>query len=304
MPVNLPTHAPRPGLHRPQLPDPRARRAASRYRKGPYFADDGDFSAAGADPTSTTAACSTRRSRSSTVGDYGYRRACSRAASPEVGGGHLLVAAGGHAQRRAVGPARRDCRRWNGLLRYSRGHRGRAASSLTAMAYHGQLELDRPDPASAPSRTGRSRPASATSIAPAAATTHRAASLSRRMAAHDCCRRDARDGYGFDYGLDLFSNFTYFLDDPEQRRPVRAVRRPVRVRRARESREAGEPVRPALACHHRRRPAARRDWPGRALPDGGAGAPLDGPRGHGRADERRGATRRCRRSGPMSCGRR
>ena len=23
------------------------------------------------------------------------------------------------------------------------------------------------------------------------------------------------EGYAFDYGLDLFSNFTYFLDDPE-----------------------------------------------------------------------------------------
>ena len=28
MPVNLPTHGARPGLHRPELPDPRARRAA------------------------------------------------------------------------------------------------------------------------------------------------------------------------------------------------------------------------------------------------------------------------------------
>ncbi len=35
------------------------------------------------------------------------------------------------------------------------------------------------------------------------------------------------EGYGFDYGLDLFSNFTYFLDDPE---PA-ATRRPARCRR-------------------------------------------------------------------------
>ena len=46
----------RPGLHRPELPDPRAGRSRVDYRKGPYYAEDGDFASAGVGahrPTST-----------------------------------------------------------------------------------------------------------------------------------------------------------------------------------------------------------------------------------------------------------
>jgi outer membrane cobalamin receptor len=72
------------------------------YRKGPYFADVGDFSAAGT-VQFTTASRLARPIAEATVGMYGYYRALA-AGSAGVGNGDLLVAIDG---TRSNGPGSR-----------------------------------------------------------------------------------------------------------------------------------------------------------------------------------------------------
>ena len=251
------------------------------YRKGTYAVDSGDFSAAGAIRVNYLSVLDGPIVRLE-GGAYGYARVLA-AASPEVGGGHLLVAAEAMGND---GPWDRPdvMRRWNGLVRYSRGT-ATSGLSLTALAYHANWNSSDQIPERAVedgsiSRFGYIDPHRRRHDAP----------RRRRagVAAHDRCRRDARGGLRLRLRPRPVLELHLLPRRSREGRPVRAVRRPVRVRRARESREAGEPVRPALARHRRRRPAARRDWRRRAVPDRGARAPLDGPRGHGRADERRG----------------
>ena len=88
------------------------------YRKGPYFADVGDFSAAGT-VRFTTADRLAEPLVEATVGSYGYYRALV-AGSSEVGGGDVLVALDG---TRSNGPWDLDenLKKFNGLLKYSSG---------------------------------------------------------------------------------------------------------------------------------------------------------------------------------------
>ena len=104
-----------------------------RYRKGPYFADEGDFSSVGVaridylrkiDGTLATI----------TAGQNGYGRAL-LAGSPEVGAGNLLYAVELFTND---GPWEipENYRKYNGVLRYSQGNRD-DGFSLTGMAYRG-----------------------------------------------------------------------------------------------------------------------------------------------------------------------
>ncbi|WP_298398810.1 TonB-dependent receptor [Sphingobium sp.] len=88
------------------------------YRKGPYFADVGDFSAAGTVQFKTLDRLA-RPLVEVTAGSYGYYRALA-AGSSEVGGGDLLLAIDG---TRSNGPwdLNEDLKKVNGLLKYSRG---------------------------------------------------------------------------------------------------------------------------------------------------------------------------------------
>ena len=76
------------------------------FKKGPYFADEGDFSAAGAANINYV----NQLDRPLFDVSGGRRRMgtrASRAASPRVGGGYLLGGDRGESQRRAMGAARR-----------------------------------------------------------------------------------------------------------------------------------------------------------------------------------------------------
>ncbi len=132
IPVNMPTHAHGQGYTDlnfliPELVD------RIRYRKGPYFADEGDFSSVGVaridylrkiDGTLATI----------TAGQNGYGRAL-LAGSPEVGAGNLLYAVELFTND---GPWEipENYRKYNGVLRYSQGSRD-DGFSLTGMAYRG-----------------------------------------------------------------------------------------------------------------------------------------------------------------------
>ena len=133
VPVNMPTHAHGQGYTDlnfliPELVDRIA------FRKGPYFAEEGDFASAGAAHIDYF-----RRMDASlaqiTLGEKGYARSL-LAGSPEVGGGNLLY---GLELFHNDGPwaVPENYRKFNGVLRYSQGTRN-DGFSLTGMAYRGQ----------------------------------------------------------------------------------------------------------------------------------------------------------------------
>lgn len=132
VPVNMPTHAHGQGYTDLNFLIPELIDRIS-YRKGPYFAEEGDFSSAGAahidyfrkiDGTLTQV----------TLGQNGYARSLI-AGSPELAGGHLLY---GLELFHNDGPWQVDehYRKVNGVLSYSQGTRNNGFS-LTGMAYQG-----------------------------------------------------------------------------------------------------------------------------------------------------------------------
>lgn len=88
------------------------------YRKGPYFADVGDFSAAGTVQFRTVDRLA-RPMVEATVGSYGYYRVLA-AGSNKLGDGDLLLAVDG---TRSNGPwdLNEDLKKVNGLIKYSSG---------------------------------------------------------------------------------------------------------------------------------------------------------------------------------------
>ncbi|WP_265946903.1 TonB-dependent receptor [Dechloromonas sp. A34] len=133
VPVNMPSHAHGQGYTDlnfliPELVD------RITYRKGPYYAEEGDFSSAG------TAHIDYFRKLDGTLaeltlGQRGYARSL-LAASPVLGGGKLLY---GLEVFHNDGPWQVDenYRKLNGVLRYSQGTRY-DGWSVTGMAYRGR----------------------------------------------------------------------------------------------------------------------------------------------------------------------
>lgn len=130
IPVNMPTHAHGQGYADLNFLIPELVSGID-YRKGPYYAEVGDFSAAGA--ASIHYANSPPHSIGSvTIGENDYKRAL-LAGSPNVGGGTLLY---GIELVGNDGPwdNPENFRKFNGTLRYSRGDKA-DGFSVTGMAY-------------------------------------------------------------------------------------------------------------------------------------------------------------------------
>lgn len=178
------------------------------FKKGPYFADEGDFSSAGAANVNYVNQLERPLVRLS-AGNDGWGRVFG-AASPRVGGGHLLGAIElNHNDGPWVRPD--DYRKVNGVLWYSRGD-NRNGFSLTGMGYW--ADWDSTDQVAARaissgliSRFGFLDPTDKgqTSRQSVAAEFQRSVGPSSVRAT----------GFLLRSSLNLFSNFTYFLDDPE-----------------------------------------------------------------------------------------
>ncbi len=206
IPVNLPTHAHGQGYTDLNFLIPELVETVH-YRKGPYYADVGDFGSAGAADLSYANTLD-RSLLQLTGGTFGYGRALF-ASSPAAGSGNLLYAVElahddgpwTHAQ---------DYQKVNGVLRYSLEKDG-TGYSLTAMANAGrwnstdQIAL-RAVPTLEGDRFGAIDPTDGGD--------------SHRFSLSGEWHRETENGhteiqvYGVYYDLDLFSNFTYFLDDP------------------------------------------------------------------------------------------
>jgi hypothetical protein len=177
------------------------------YSKGPYFADQGDFSAAGSANINYADRLDGRLLRVSAGGD-GWARALV-AASPRVGSGHLL---GAFELNRNDGPWERpdDYRKVNAVLRYSRGD-ALNGFSVTGMGYRATWDSTDQIPrraveSGAIGRFGFIDPGDGGDTgrySVVADWQHSTPGSATRVT-----------GYGFHYDLNLFSNFTFALDDP------------------------------------------------------------------------------------------
>lgn len=177
------------------------------YRKGPYYAAEGDFASAGA--TSVVYADRLEQGLASIgVGQNGYRRAL-LADSPKAGNGNLLYAL---ELFHNDGPFTRpdDYRRYNGVLRYSEGSAGNGFN-VTGMAYRGKWNATDQIPKRAvdSGQIGRFDTIDPTDGGDA----HRY-SLSGAWRRTTAAGSTQANAYIVHSDLDLYSNFTYFLNDP------------------------------------------------------------------------------------------
>jgi hypothetical protein len=177
------------------------------YKKGTYFADEGDFSSAGAAHI-RLADRLPEGIASLTLGRDGYRRAL-LADSMAAAGGTLLY---GLDLGRNDGPWQtpEQVRKYNAMLRYSRGD-AQDGYSVTAMAYRNRWNATDQVPQRAVDSglIGRFGGIDASDGGETAR-----ASLSWDMRRRDDGRITEASAYLVRSSLDLYSNFTYLLADP------------------------------------------------------------------------------------------
>jgi outer membrane receptor protein involved in Fe transport len=205
-PVNMPTHAHSQGYSDLNFLIPELV-AGLQYSKGPYYADQGDFPTAGA--SNITYATSLERPIAHLdVGSYGFGRALF-AASPKVGTGHLLAALETSTND---GPwtVPDAYRKINGVLRFSRGDNVNGLL-LTAIGYRGRWNATEATPERAVAGGLVSRFDSLDRSDRGDTYRYSISGDWQRGTGNTLNKVQA---YALGYRLDLFSNFTFYLDDP------------------------------------------------------------------------------------------
>ncbi|MVT50639.1 TonB-dependent receptor plug domain-containing protein [Bradyrhizobium yuanmingense] len=205
VPVNMRTHAHGQGYADLNWLIPETI-AAMDVRKGPYFADEGDFASVGS--VHIGLIDSTRRLAQVSAGSFGYRRLLGMD-SAKVGDGSLLVA-GEIGTYDGPWDNADKLRKLNGLVRYSQGT-ATDGMSVTGMAYVNKWNSTDQVPQRAITsgllgRYGSQDPSDGGHA-------NRFA-LSGRIAQTDDTGSWKANAYLVKSQLDLFNNFTYFLDDP------------------------------------------------------------------------------------------
>jgi len=206
MPINLPTHAHGQGYLDLNFLMPELL-SGIQYRKGPYYAEQGDFSAAGAVIMDYRNVLD-QNIADVTIGDNGYRRALV-AGSPAFAGGHLLY---GFEYYHNDGPWVRpdDYIKINGVLRYSRGDE-RNGYSITAMGYNGTWNATNQVAKRAVDNGLISRYGTLDSSDGGNTYRYSLSVEGQRTTENAITRANA---YLVNYKMNLYNNFTYFLDDP------------------------------------------------------------------------------------------
>jgi hypothetical protein len=207
MPVNMPTHAHGQGYSDLNflIPELVSRVA---YKKGPYFAEEGDFSSAGAADIDYYTKMP-KGIASLGFGSNGYQRAMA-ANSFDSGAGHLLYGFElFHNDGPWVNPE--DYRKLNGVLRFSQGTNA-DGYTVSLMGYHGKWNATDQIPQRAVddgtiSRFGAIDPTDGGRTSRYSLSLDRHKTLENGGVFH-------MDVYAIKYRLNLFSNFTFFLDHP------------------------------------------------------------------------------------------
>jgi hypothetical protein len=205
MPVNMPTHAHGQGYSDFNFVIPELA-ADLRYKKGPYYADEGDFATAGTvrlglvneEPSSATLG----------FGEEGYRRGLLLGSTEFVGG--ALIGAGEVYHNDGPFEVPDDYNRLNGVLRYFRGDAG-DYFTLTAMAYSGKWNSTDQVPLRAISAGVIDRFGS---LNPTDGGVSTRSSLSFNRVERGDETEVRVSAYVIRYKLDLWSTFTYYLRNP------------------------------------------------------------------------------------------
>lgn len=177
------------------------------YAKGPYSARQGDFASAGS-ATITYANRLVQNVATVGIGQDGFVRTA-LAGSPELAGGSLLYAL---EVLHNDGPFTRpdDYRKFNGVLRYSRGYANNGWS-VTAMAYRGSWNSTDQIPQRAVDTGLLDHFDALDPTDGGMAGRYSLSGIWRRTTADSASKVSA---YLIRNQLDLYSNFTYFLEDP------------------------------------------------------------------------------------------
>ena len=206
MPVNLPTHAHGQGYTDLNFVIPELIQTIH-YRKGPYYAEVGDFGSAGAADISYVESMP-QNLASFEGGSFGYYRGLYAGSSPAAGGNLLYGAELGHND----GPWANgeDSKKVNGIARFSKEKDG-TGFTLTAMGYAAGWDATdqvarRAIDTLPGGRYGAIDPSDGGS-------THRG-SLSMNWHRESDAGHTEVELYGIFYDLKLYSNFTYYLNDP------------------------------------------------------------------------------------------
>jgi hypothetical protein len=207
IPVNMPTHAHAQGYADSNFLIPELV-SGVQYRKGPYYAETGDFSSAGSANINYFNVLE-RPIVIVTGGSFDYGRFLG-AASPRLGSGNLLAAL---EWERDNGPwvSANNKDKFNGVVRYSQGN-SRNGLSLTFVGFSNHWHSTDQIPQRAVDSGQISRFGFIEETD--GGETYRYAGV------FDWQRSDANDstrltGYVQRYGVQLFHNFTYFLNDAE-----------------------------------------------------------------------------------------
>ena len=204
--VNFPTHAHGHGYTDLNFVVPELV-SGIQYKKGPYFVEDGDFTTAGSASINYVNVLDRPIARVD-GGSYQYLRGLF-ADSPKVGDGNLLFAIEGVFDN---GPWTLDegFRKYNGVLRYSLGD-ARNGFAATFMGYSAKWSSTDQIPERAVAGGSLDR---FDTIDPTDGGSTQRFSGSVEWQRSDADSVTRAVAYGLGYTLDLFSNFTYFLDDP------------------------------------------------------------------------------------------
>ena len=218
-PVNLPSHAHGQGYADLNFLTPELVETVA-YKKGPYFADVGDFGSAGAFDIHYAERLDRGLARLE-FGDDGYGRAV--AADTVTLGGRALT--GAFEVEHDDGPWTKgdNERKVSGVVRYADGD-SRNGWALTAMVYRNlwnstdqipqRAIAGQVDPVGAPPAPPADQISRWSGIDPSDGGRTSRYELSADWREDDGRRRLHASVYGVYYDLDLFSNFTYFLNDP------------------------------------------------------------------------------------------
>jgi outer membrane receptor protein involved in Fe transport len=206
MPVNMPTHAHGQGYTDLNFLIPELVERIE-YRKGPYFAEEGDFASAGAAHIHLFDALP-RGIAEVSLGENAYRRAL-LADSQALGPGRLLYAIeAGHNDGPWVNPE--NFRKWSGVLRWSEGSVSNGYS-VTAMAYDAKWNATDQIPLRAVENGTLDRFGA---VDPSDGGETSRYSLSFDFKRKSDATSFQASAYAIRSRLNLFSNFTYFLDNP------------------------------------------------------------------------------------------
>ncbi len=206
MPINMPTHAHGQGYADvnwliPEMVD------EVNIRKGPYYADEGDFSSAGALHVNYSDRLA-KNLVATTMGSYGYWRGLAAASVPFGAG--MLTGAGEVMLYNGPWDIPDAARKFNGFLRYSEGTQADGIA-VTAMAYTNSWHSTDQIPARAVAEGIIDRFGT---IDPTDGGDTQRYSLSARWGRSNATSAQRVEAYAIYSTLNLYNNFTYFLDNP------------------------------------------------------------------------------------------